>query len=119
MNKDTYDMVRRLNFENIIWVVFIVISVLDIYGDELIKKELINNDKTSGDKAKKLFLGISIVSIIIYLYFLARNYSDYKKYKNKNYEIRLIASILVFVGAIMLLYFQINVKEEVDSLSNV
>src|SRR5699024_2609202 len=108
MNKDTYDMIRRLNFENIIWIIFIVISILDIYGDELIKKQLINNDKISGEKAKKLFLGISIVSIVIYLYFLARNYNDYKKYKNKNYKIRLIASILVFVGTIMLLYFQIN-----------
>lgn len=38
MNNETEEMVKRLSFENLIWIAFIVISALDIYGDELLKK---------------------------------------------------------------------------------
>ena len=112
-------MIKRLSFENIIWFVFIIVSVFDIYGDELLKKDLLYNDKISSDKANKIFLGSTIVSLLIYGYFLLRNYSDYKKYKTKSYEIRLIGSILIIAGVICLLYFQVTTRKKNDSLSNV
>lgn len=114
------EMVKRLNFENLIWVIFIVISILDIYGDELIKKEILYNDKISGNKANKLFLGITSFSILIYIYFLIRNYSDCKKNNYEtHYEVRLLGSIFVLVGTLCFLYFQIKNTEPNDSLSNV
>ncbi len=112
-------MVKRLSFENLIWIVFIVISALDIYGDELLKKSITKKDKEAQKRAQKLFLGISIVSILIYIYFFTRNYSDYKKYHNKSYEVRLVGSTLILIGAICLLYFQVTTRQEVDSPSNV
>ena len=118
MNEDD-SLVERLSFENLIWICFIVISVLDIYGDELIKKGITKKDKTSREKANKLFLGISIFSILIYIYFLIRNYSDYKKHYNKSYEIRLVGSILILTGSICLLYFQLTTTYQTDSPSNV
>lgn len=117
MNSDKRDMIRRLNFENLIWIGFIVISILDIYGDELIKKELMYDDKLSGNKAKKLFLNITLFSLLIYIYFLFRNYNDYKKYKNKDYKIRTIGSILVLAGTLCFLYFQVKNNDTSDSLS--
>lgn len=38
---DSEQIVKRLSFENIIWIVFIIVSVIDIYGDELLKKVLL------------------------------------------------------------------------------
>lgn len=119
MNSNNEELIKRLSFENLIWVSFIIISVLDIYGDELIKKNLRYNDKKALEKANKLFLGIAAFSILIYIYFLIRNYSDYKKYKNKNYEIRLIGSTLILIGSLCLLYFQYKNTRIVDSPSNV
>lgn len=119
MNNDVENMVKRLSFENIVWFVFIVVSAFDIYGDELLKKDLLYDDKKSGDKANKIFLGATVVSLLIYGYFLLRNYSDYKKYKTKNYEVRLMGSILILVGVICLLYFQITTRQKTDSPSNV
>ena len=46
MNNDK-DLIKRLNFENFIWITFIIVSALDIYGDELIKKSVVNNDLKS------------------------------------------------------------------------
>lgn len=112
-------MIKRLSFENLIWVSFIVISLLDIYGDELLKKNLKYNDKEASKKANKLFLGITLFSILIYVYFFIRNYNDYKKYKNKSYEVRLIGSTFFLLGTFCLLYFQATSSNEIDSPSNV
>lgn len=112
MNYEAENTIKRLNFENFIWVVFIVISSLDIYGDELIKKGLKENDKSCQARADKLFLFLTFVSLIIYVYFFMRNYSDYQKYKNKSYEVRLFGSILVLVASICFIYFQLTTRTE-------
>lgn len=119
MNSDINKAIRRLNFENIIWFIFIIIATLDIYGDELIKKDLIYNDKISKNKAHKLFLTITIISMLLYLYFLKRNYNDYKKYNNKSYQIRFMGSTFILIGTICFIYFQITTAVENDSLSNI
>ncbi len=119
MKQDAEKMVKRLSFENFIWIVFIVISLLDIYGDELIKKNLLYNDKEAIKKANKLFLRLSTISILIYIYFLTRNYYDYKKYKNKSYAARLVGSTLILIGTLCLFYFQMTTTKQVDSSSNV
>lgn len=117
MNDNVEEIVKRLRFEDLIWISFIVISILDIYGDSLIRKSLLSNDKEANKKANKLFLGIVLFSILIYIYFFARNYSDYKKYKTENYQVRLVGSGLILLGTLCLLYFQLNNTMEVDSTS--
>lgn len=118
-SNDNNSMIKRLTFENFIWIAFIIISALDIYGDELLKRNIRYHDQKAEKRANKLFTGIAYFSVIIYIYFLLRNYSDYKKYKNKNYEIRLLGSIFILIGSICLLYFLKNTTNETDSPSNV
>ena len=117
--RDQEETIRRLNFENWIWVTFIVVSALDIYGDELIKKSITENDKEAQTKSENLFIFLSLFSVLVYIYFLYRNYSDYKKYHNELYEIRLIASGIILLGSILLLYFQLNVNNNDDLPSNI
>lgn len=119
MNQEIESTIKRLNFENFIWVVLIIASALDIYGDEQLKKSLLYNDHKAEERATNLFLGLAVVSFLVYIYFLFRNYSDYKKYKNKSYEVRFIGSILVLCGTICFLYFQLTTKNQKDSPSNV
>ena len=108
------ELIRRLSFENIIWITFIAISAVDIYGDELIKKSVRNNDLEARIKAENIFLFVSLISLLVYVYFFYRNYTDYKKYQNKNYEIRLIGSIFVLAGTLCLFYFQLNNNSSVN-----
>lgn len=117
MNNDVENIVKRLRFEDLIWISFIVISILDIYGDSLIRKSLLRKDQEANKKANHLFLGIISFSILIYVYFFARNYYDYKKYKTKSYEVRMVGSILVLLGTFCLFYFQLTNTQEVDSTS--
>lgn len=114
------DLIKRLNFENLVWLTFIIISAIDIYGDELIKKGVTTNDKKLQEMANNLFLFVILVSIIIYIYFFWRNYHDYKKHHNELYKIRLFASSLILIGTILLLYFQLNINNQNNNLpSNV
>lgn len=114
MNND--DLIRRLSFENLIWITFIFVSIVDIYGDELIKKSITENNKDLERTAQNLFLGVSLISILVYIYFFYRNYSDYKNDCSKCNEIRLLGSSLVLIGSFCLLYFQLyNKKIELPS----
>ncbi len=117
MNEDIQNTVNRLRFEDLIWISFIVISIFDIYGDSLIRRSLLQGDKEANKKANHLFLGIVSFSILIYIYFFARNYKDYQKYKTKNYEVRLVGSSLILLGTFCLFYFQLTNTQEVDSTS--
>lgn len=117
MDNDVENIVKRLRFEDFIWISFIVISILDIYGDSLIRKSLLKKDQEANKKANHLFLGIVSFSILIYVYFFVRNYADYKKYKTKSYEVRLVGSSLVLLGTFCLLYFQLTNTREIDSAS--
>lgn len=114
------ELIKRLSFENWIWVIYIVVAIFSIYGDELIKKSIREHDKKANELAKKVFLGILITTILIYLYFLARNYEDLRKHPNeKEYQVRFLGSILVIAGVVCFLYFQLNVSDEEDSLSDI
>lgn len=119
MNEDVEKTIKRLNFENFLWFLFIIVAVLDIYGDELIKKDLRYNDKKSTVRANRVFLGALFVAVLIYFYFLIRNYSDYQKHHDESHEIRLIGSILLLAGTICLIYFQLKNINPTDSPSNV
>lgn len=118
MNNNNQEIVKKLNFENYIWLAFIIIAALDIYGDELLKKELIYNDKNSKKKADKLFLGLTAFSLLPYFYFLTRNYKDYKNHNDKSYEIRFIGSVFIIIGTLCFLYFQLTTNQQ-DPSSNI
>lgn len=105
------DDIKRLNFENFIWVVFIGLSILDIVGDEYLKKFIKTSDKNDEVVANKIFLFILIISFFIYFYFLIRNINAYERASDdeKNlFSIKVFGSILFIVGVICLIYFQYN-----------
>lgn len=118
MNNDD-ELIKRLSFENYIWITFIVVSLIDIYGDELFKRSVTKNDSNAKSKAKNLFLLVALISIIVYVYFFYRNYTDYQKHCNKFYEVRLFGSIFLLVGALCLVYFQLYNPEEIVLPSNI
>ncbi len=117
---DNKKKIDRLTIENYIWAIYIVIAFLNIYGDELVKKNLMFNDEVANRKALNLFRKIIIANIVIYLYFLGRNYSELKENNyDKKHLVRFIGSILVFVGTLCFFYFQSSISTEDDSLSNI
>lgn len=114
------ETIKRLSFENYIWVIYIFIAIGNIVGDELIKKSIIEHDEASDKLAKNIFTISLVITVIIYLYFLARNYSDKEKHQDDDvYEIRFIGSIFLIVGILCFLYFQIKTSYSNDTVSSI
>lgn len=110
---DKAKLIKRLNFENWIWVIYIVIGLFSIYGDELIKKSVLYGDRESEQLATNIFSIILVVTLIIYLYFLVRNYSDLERHRNNDaYQIRFLGSLFIFIGILFFLYFQLKTSND-------
>lgn len=100
---------ERLDFENIIWIIFIVLAILNILGDNLLKDFIVTNDKIEESYANKIFLFVLVISLFIYIYFFIRNYNAFEKASDneKNlFAIKLLGSALLIAGIICLIYFQ-------------
>lgn len=119
MNEQT-ETINRLTFENYIWIIFIIIAIGNIVGDELIKKSITEHDKEKDSLAKNIFIISLIVTLLIYFYFLSRNHHDYQIHKgDTDYEIRFFGSIFTVVGVLCFLYFQIKTTTSSDSVSSI
>ena len=102
---------ERLNFEDIIWCIFIILSILNIIGNNNQKKYVISNNQYYEDTANNISIFVLIVLLCIYFYFFYRNYNMYNHNGldvTNTDLIKVIGSLLFILGTICLLYFQIN-----------
>ena len=103
------DDIKRLNFEDYIWILFAILSFFNIYGDYLQKEFIKSNNKKYEKNANTVFLLVLVLGFFIYLYFFYRNYKIFLKTKNEDkgiFVIKLIGSALLISGSICLIYFQ-------------
>ena len=93
----------NLDVEKIIYIIFIIISIMGIIGTNYEEKFLLTKDNNYHKK------GSTIFALLIYLYYLKRNYEIFNEAneKEKNMiRIRLFGSIFFVVGALCLVYFR-------------
>lgn len=114
----TLEELKRLKFEDFLWIVFAVLCFLNVYGDYNDKEFLITNDNYYKTNSNKIFELTLIVTFFIYLYFLSRNYKFYKKASSENkndYFIKVLGSSFLLAGVICLIYFQTKQNSFVGS----
>lgn len=110
-NEEVLEEIARLNFEDIIWIVFIILSAMNISGDTNEKEFLKTNNSNFKNNANKIFTFTLIGSLFIYIYFFARNYKAFQKAseREKNlFLIKLLGSSFLIAGVLLLIYFQVN-----------
>lgn len=108
-NTEFLNELKRLKFEDFLWIIFAVLCIMNVYGDYFDKEYLITNNKTFQTRSNNIFEITLIVTFFIYLYFLKRNYKFYKKASPPNkelYLIKVIGSSFLLAGVICLIYFQ-------------
>lgn len=99
----------RLDFENFLWFLFIILSFLNICGDNDDKKYLKSGESYYSREANHIFTFTLAVTFFIYLYFFVRNYKMYEAVsdsRKKLYLIKLLGSSFLIAGTICLWYFQ-------------
>ena len=110
MNNNIDMELNRLNFEDILWVIFIFLSVMNIISNKLQKEYIVSNKQYYEDKANNISVCVLTILVFIYLYFFLRNYNMYNNKDTPSSEdmVKVIGSFLFIVGTLCLLYFQIN-----------
>ena len=110
MNDSLYREIRRLNFEDLLWVIFIFLSIMNIVSNKFQKEYVISNDQYYEDRANNISICVLTILVFIYLYFFLRNYNMYNNKDNPQKEdlVKVIGSFLFIIGTLCLLYFQVN-----------
>lgn len=106
---DTSKEIKRLKFEELLWIIFAVISLLNVYGDKIEEEYVTTNQETYHYKSNKIFEITLIVTLLIYIYFFIRNYKALEKvpyHEKRLYEIRLLGSSFLIAGILFLIHFQ-------------
>lgn len=78
MNKD----IKQLEIQNFIFLVFSIISLLNIKGDKYLEEYLLDKNNYYKIKSNKIFKFTIKITIIIYIYFLIRNIDAYNNISN-------------------------------------
>ena len=108
MNDSSSDEIKRLKWENTIWIVFAFLCLLNIAGDNDEINYLRRNNINFKREANTIFEFTLTVTFLIYLYFFTRNVNQLEKNQDKKelYEIKVFGSVFLISGIICLIYFQ-------------
>ncbi len=109
MNSNMINSLNRLKFEDFLLVLFIILSLLNIYGNQNEKEYLKTKNTTYKNNANNIFKFTILITIFIYSYFFIRNYHSYrmaKEHEKHTFIIKLLGSSFLIAGAVCLLYFQ-------------
>ena len=115
---DVLEEIKRLNFEELIWIIFIIISILNIIGNSDEINYLKTNDISYQQESNYIFKITLIITFVIYIYFFNRNYKTYENAninEKKLYSIKLLGSSFLIAGIICLIYFQFNQNSFIGS----
>ena len=110
---NNFNEIENLKIDEVIWVVFIFLSIINIFGDECKKSYYIDENNEQEELAKKVFLFTLFISFIVYIYI------SYIKYKRLQYcyknnldstcaKARFFASVMVVIASFIFLCCQIK-----------
>ena len=68
-NENQLREINRLNFEDFIWLIFIILGLMNIFGDYNEKEYLKSNNRMYENYANEIFELTLIITLFIYFYF--------------------------------------------------
>lgn len=120
MSESVNKEINRLELENLLWLLFIVASILNIFADKMQEEYLKTNDPRKEEQAKEIYIFVLVLTMILYLYFANRNYNFLKEAQRNNQDtnllmLRFIGSVFLIIGVSLILYYQVNSKNSSGS----
>lgn len=118
MNKELESKLTELKIEDIIWVIYIGIIILSWYANFLERKYFISKDEKAKDNYRNIMIGIFIVLLIVYFYFLYSSYQDLINIKNNDSTkkkklilLSFLASLFIVISGCIFLYIAFQDKD--------
>ncbi len=119
-NDELNRRLKQLKVEDFIWIIYIGIIVLSLYSNTFERKYFLYNDLKSKEKYRKITIGIFVVLIFVYVYFLKDSLDDVKRLnlydsyeKKKLTYLSFIGSLLIAISGFIFLYIAYK-DENVD-----
>lgn len=116
--KNKEEILRTIEIENYIWIIYLVIIFLSFMANKEEVNYFINNDMQSKSNYRKLIIIIFSIALGIYYYFFVSGYKTYKSLSPYDTEskkffetINFIANILILISGVIFLFIAIFDKE--------
>ncbi len=116
--ENTEEILRTIEIENYIWIIYLVIIFLSFMANKEEVNYFINNDMQSKNNYRKLIIIIFSIALGIYYYFFISGYETYKKLSPYDTEskkffetINFIANILILIAGVIFLIIAIFDEE--------
>lgn len=121
MNQNIKKRLKQIEIENNIWIIYIGIIILSIYGNSKEKDYFLTNNNQSKEIYRKINTFIFIVLIIVYSYFEKDAIESFQNKKKSITQQRydtliLIASTAILVSGFIFLFIILedeNLEEEI------
>ena len=115
MNDNT--RIKELTIDEWIWVIFIILSIMNIIGDEFEKNFCRYHTDHDKSLSKKIFTITVFISFLIYTYICYQRYQTLNKNQSNTFkknicETRFFGSLLVVIASFLFLYCQLTDKED-------
>lgn len=108
------EILKKINTEEFIWVVYLVIIGLSFYSNHQERKYYVENDTEAKEEYRNLNIIIFGIALMVYIYFFVDGYKDLKNLKpwdsdTKRFfnEISFLASTLILIAGTILLFIAI------------
>ena len=121
MNQDIIKRLKQIKIENNIWIIYIGIIILSLYGNSKEKDYFLTNNIQSKEIYRKINTIIFIILIMVYTYFekdaIESFHNKKKSTTQQKYDtLILIASTAILVSGFIFLYIILedeNLEEEI------
>ena len=117
--QDKSDILKKLDIENFIWIIYIILILLSIYSNKYEKEYYLNNNLKAKENYRKLNIFIFSTALIIYLYFFEDSIKNIKTKNNNSKDmfnnLNFIANSLILISGCIYLYiaiFDVNLDTE-------
>lgn len=105
MNAERIETLRK---ENLVWITYIIFAYFGIKANNLEIDDILNNNQKNKKEYKTINIIIILVSLIIYIYFINLTYKRYEKTHKSIDGIQALASTLILISGLLLLYAEIH-----------
>lgn len=119
--RDLQDIIKTLQIEDMIWIIYIFLSILAIISDAYEKDYEIHHSRTSYQLFHFLNLENLLIIFFIYLYFLYLAYRRFKKEhghvsikKDLLNDVGLLANILFVIAGLLSIFTEYFSKDSVS-----
>lgn len=100
MNEELENRLKKIQIEDFIWIVYLIIIGISFYANSVERDYFLNNNKQSKEKYRELEIIVFTLVVLICIYFAVDNYKDLVKLNESANSDAIIYSYLTFVGSL-------------------